>query len=486
MSLADFLGLVIAPICLLVTGFVCGMLFSANGRIRARATALVVWAVISGALLWLSSLALGAQLASSPLFADFSSIIRSTTYSHLVDGSLQKTTSAVLIGLYEFGTLCGFAAFSSSGNPELSSQQAIVYPPAKQVIRIGNHAVNDANESTETLQMGSRDSVILDKDERTIMEVFAFGKAVRAVPRIDSTNPQGYFYEGIPSLNLDTSRMSKLLDSLARKAFLESELSDKMLTCKTCGSANLRLLSMCPECKSMRLSRHPILEHFACGLIDRQKAFKRPNGDLVCPKCQGKLHLVGSDYRNLSQMYVCEECNAMNKDLLESMKCADCGSLSPVEEETEIYLYTYSMNPAAMDRFSDQIKPIEACSSHIRSLGYTVVAPAFVKGRSGTQHTFDLLVLGGDHNSELTSPESQADFRNTVVDIIVSIQPVEVDQVTTVYGKMCDVDCNSLIFAIPSLSKSAQSYVEEFKIRVLEGMTVEEALSRASLSTVNA
>jgi translation initiation factor 2 beta subunit (eIF-2beta)/eIF-5 len=481
MSIVDLLGFVIAPAGLLVTGFICGMLFSANGVFRARALALLVWAVVSGALLWIGSMALGPQLANNPLFADFSSVIKSTSYSQIL-GGVQQTTSAALIGLYEFGTFCGFAAFYSPNKTQLSVDQIAVAGP-KPVIRIGNHSVGDSAQGAVS-KVEYADPGVLEKDERTLIEVFAFGKAPKAIPRIDNSNPQGYFFEGIPNLNLDTSRISKLLDSLARKGFLESEMSDKMLTCKTCGSANLRLISMCPECKSMRLSRHSILEHFACGLIDKQEAFKKSNGDLVCPKCQGKLHLIGSDYRNLSQMYVCNECNAMNKDLLESMKCAECGTVSPVEEETENYLFSYSLDPSAMERLSDQIKPLEACSSHFRSLGYTVVAPAFVKGRSGTQHTFDLLVVGSDQKVSGPSSIGQIGFQNTVVDIIVSTRPVEVEQVTKVYGKMCDVDCNSLIFAIPALSKSAQNYVEEFKIRVLEGRTLEEALAKPSASPV--
>ncbi|MDG6906298.1 MAG: hypothetical protein JRN20_10990 [Nitrososphaerota archaeon] len=492
------------PLAVVAIGIFFGILFALPKKRSTGAIAAAGWAVTSGAAMWAIALANYQQLANIQLFSDFSQLIRSSAYPKLMFGDFQDTAVATLIGLYEIGLILGFAAFSDRGQviAVRQSERAIAAKPRVQVVaqtegRSTDHIVIKSSQSIQNddpevlknqlYEQPSESNVshVLDKDERTIVELFLFGNTAKIFPRVDVSRPEGYYFEGASSLKLDTSRMRRLLDLLVRKNILKAEMEDKMLVCKECGSPNLQLRSMCPECKSMKLSKHNIVEHFSCGLIERQESFRTPSGDLVCPKCNAKLHLVGSDYRYLSHMYVCSECNALNKDLLQQMKCGECGTVSPVGEEREQYLYTYTLNERAASELGDQIKPVEVCSTYFKSRGYVVVAPAFVSGESGTQHIFDMLVLDsrkptGAENEGVYQPQGTGSI---VVEILVSQGQIDLPEITRVYGKMCDVDCQTLIFAVPDLTADARNYADRFKIRVVEGRSIEEVLRKSEFTS---
>ena len=95
----------------------------------------------------------------------------------------------------------------------------------------------------------------LKRDEQSVMELFLYGKVSQIVPIVNVSKPEGYFYEGIPQLDWDTRRSRQVLDALVRKGFLNEELTDKVITCKACGSANIRVRKTCPQCKSLRLQK---------------------------------------------------------------------------------------------------------------------------------------------------------------------------------------------------------------------------------------
>jgi hypothetical protein len=510
---------VVAPAVMLAVGFAFGICLPLvrMSKYRLGELILAVWATGSGGAIWYGSVVFKSQLSSIAPFAAFVSLIKDTQYSTMVYGDIQQTALAALLGMYELGILAGYGTFvicqflssqnsqkKSSGLPASPRIEAATISTSGSTavpIQTTNQSINRKEKEgiinyltghgIEHVSESKSSTNTLSKEERTIIELFLFGRVSKITPRIDLTKPEGYFFEGAAALNLDTGRLKQILDSLTRRGLLDSELSDKILTCKSCDSPNVQLKNLCPVCNSMNLSKHNVLEHFACGFVERQEHFQTPSGDLVCPKCHAKLHMVGSDYRNLSQMYVCVVCNSRNKDLLQIMKCAECSAAFGVDEENEQYLYAYTLNEHAAQKMGEQIKPIAACTAHFRSLGYTVVSPAFVIGRSGTQHVFDVLILGGLQgiSTEPSSPytisaDSNGNKSNMVVEIIVSNNQVELEQITRVYGKICDIGCESLIVAIPGPSENVRNYAAGFNINLVEGRTIDEALARLSVPPV--
>ena len=316
----------------------------------------------------------------------------------------------------------------------------------------------------------------LNADERTILELFAFGKTKRIAGRYKASASEGYAFDGVPDLGWSTARVRRALESLQMKALLTAEVSDRILLCKDCRSPNLRLRRLCPVCKSINLSKHSILEHFACGMVDKEEAFTR-NGSLVCPKCSAKLELLDSDYRNLSYMYACQDCNGLNRELLETMVCNICGNETEVDAEDELALCAYLLNEQNRGLALSQIKPVEACTTFFRSLGYAVEAPALVSGKSGARHAFDLL-LGG----HLDGSPGRDSKPEVVVEILLSDKLIEADEVARVYGKLSDLHLGSIILAVPGLADDARSYATSFRLRILEGTSIEEALAASEAS----
>ena len=130
------------------------------------------------------------------------------------------------------------------------------------------------------------------------------------------------------------------------------------------------------------------------------------NGDLVCPKCKAKL--IGSDYRTLPPAYKCLSCNTQNSELKLLMKCVDCTSTTELDDEPELLLYKYTANAHMPPTALQRIKPVNNVTQYFKNLGYTIIAPAFVSGKSGTQHLFDMLVLNKIDWAESQHPEKSS------------------------------------------------------------------------------
>jgi hypothetical protein len=131
------------------------------------------------------------------------------------------------------------------------------------------------------------------------------------------------------------------------------------------------------------------------------------------------------------------------------------------------------------------IKPMDKCTDYFKSLGYSIVAPAFVSGKSGTQHLFDMLILGRvgwvetQKTANTTLPRN--DNGNTAVEVLVSNKPVNLSDITRIFGKISDIDCDFLLFAIPGLTANARNYAQAYGLKVSEGKNIEEALANSKI-----
>ena len=94
----------------------------------------------------------------------------------------------------------------------------------------------------------------LMEDEQSIMTLFKEGKIKQITPVINAALPDGYSFEGALQ-EWDPKRTRYVLDSLVQKGHLKAELADKTITCTACGSANVRIKKICPECNSLLLHK---------------------------------------------------------------------------------------------------------------------------------------------------------------------------------------------------------------------------------------
>jgi hypothetical protein len=493
------LSQLLAPAFTLILAVLVGVAFSfAPAKTRQRKTIpLIAFALSVGIAALVVVFAFNQTLTGTvytiSLFQSFAAIFENASTA-IIKYNAQLVAAIILIATIEIGLTSGFGTAFAIGNRQekrRATKAETAAPPAPA------STTADLTPSTpiaSTPYSGPAKTIDpprdqqLSRDEQNLMELFLFGKVNQINPKVDLNKPEGYFYEGIPQLDWDTKHSRQVLDSLVRKGYLTAELIDKITLCQTCGSGSIRLVKVCPECGSLRLHKEGLIEHFSCGAVERQSAFEGKNGDLICPKCKAKLNLIGSDYRILPPAYKCLGCNTLNSEPKLVTKCAECSSTAELDEEPEILLYKYTANPQMPLTELQRIKPIDSVAQFFKSLGYTIVAPAFVSGRSGTQHLFDMLILGRvgwiEPQKSDATPNARNDNGNTAVEVLISGKPINLGEVTRIYGKISDIDTDFILFAIPGLTANARNYAKAYGLKVSEGKSIEEALANSKIPKI--
>jgi predicted RNA-binding Zn-ribbon protein involved in translation (DUF1610 family) len=446
---------------------------SAISRVNGLAYAGI--ALLVGALLWLGAIIFSSTLASFSYFTSYVALYEQFASGLYVFGNPDLSVVFGLIGLLEIGMISGYGIgrFARTRLNLRRRQVAIQGPPHVQPL----YGVGDTNELNDLASVfrpvdPSVQNSPLDPDERIVAQLLLFGGISEAKPKLNDKRPEGYEYEQLRNLEWDTKKEVLVLTSLARRKLVCPYPAEKILHCKNCGATGLEYRAVCPECGSLALSKNKVLEHFSCGMIEKEVAFRTPEGDLVCPKCNKKLELIGNDYRSLGLMYVCQNCGALSKELNSRLKCKACSFTASPEEEKEETVYGFSVDQNALSRIRQLVKPIEIVVDHYKSMGYTVNAPSFVRGHSGIEHTFDLMI-----QKPVVGP-AQIE-RETLIEILASNKPIELDDVTRDYGKISDVQYSTVVLVVPSLTERARDYASAYRMTVYEGKDIRESLLNA-------
>jgi hypothetical protein len=98
--------------------------------------------------------------------------------------------------------------------------------------------------------------------------------------------------------------------------------------------------------------------------------------------------------------------------------------------------------------------------------GFEVESPAFLEGKSGADHMFDIAAYKGDKRSEVT-----------VIDLASSTEGAVPEQpVIALFAKIFDVSPeNAYFIAIPKASENGKKMAELYNIKVVEGKNQKEA-----------
>jgi hypothetical protein len=489
---------VVAPLFMLTVGLVLGAIFSLTPKktaTKTKALSLGIFGSVAAFGLALPAYLFSDKLSAVYFFNDYSAALNQVSFLNALGNSLPFVAAVGLVAALEVGLASGFSCAFSVNKRRRLKALGITNSANPQSTPSQNPEARAANVKTNASHMDNDEAEFVDeqglkKDEQNLMELFLYGKVTQITPVINVEKPEGYSFAGVPQLDWETKRTRQALESLVRKRFLKAELIDKVIVCTSCNSANVRLKKLCPDCMSMKLRKEALIEHFSCGAVERQVAFEESNGDLICPKCKVKLQLIGSDYRVLPPAYVCLGCHVRSSEPLLVMKCGDCGATAPLDEEPEVFLYKYTANSELPTQQMQQMKPIEVCSGFFKSLGYTIVAPAFVSGRSGTQHLFDILILGKvgwvePYNPDISKSLPRKDNGNTVIEVLISSKPIDLEEMTRIYGMINDIECDALLFVIPGLTENARNYAGAYNMKISEGKTIEEALANSKIPKVN-
>jgi len=310
---------------------------------------------------------------------------------------------------------------------------------------------------------GEAEASILRRSEaQRVLRAMVEGKLAVAEPTVD--------FEGVRYIKVEelaeaaASTVNTLLDEMESAGFLLSEAVASLAVCPKCGSHKLILQLSCPACGSARVEKAPMIEHMACGHVDREERF-RSDGELKCPKCGKTLRGVGVDHRRLGTLTVCIACGGK---FPAPMKRYTCSRLHTFEEAeaTIRHVKAYRLNPAKKGLIEGEIIDFQSILKRAAGKGWLFETPAVLKGRSGVEHQFAFAIWNEGREPSGNPPD-------VLADALVSEGEVDSSQVFASLAKIFDVKpWESLLIAVPRLSERARMVARSYDVNVVEAEEV--------------
>jgi hypothetical protein len=254
-------------------------------------------------------------------------------------------------------------------------------------------------------------------------------------------------------------KIEPLLEEIAESGVLVKELFDKTVLCPNCNSQYISTRYNCPYCNSFDIEKSSLIEHVKCGYMDVEQNFRKGK-KLVCPKCNGILESENFDHKKAGVWCKCNNCNKNFDIPTPSHFCRKCGTISTFEEINLKNVYSYKVKDAAQLGLKNKEFVNNAINNFLIKEGWRVKSPATVKGKSGAQHSFDIVAFKG---SKSENP--------IVIDITTSSEKAVSEQpVVTLFAKIFDVSPKkSFLVAMPKLNENGKKMAKLYKIQVIEG-----------------
>lgn len=102
--------------------------------------------------------------------------------------------------------------------------------------------------------------------------------------------------------------------------------------CNKCSSVDLKYLFQCPVCYVEDFDKVKLIEHYNCGNIS--PGFEYKNN--LCPKCDGEITDLGTDYKVIYNTLLCSSCLEMFSEPMLNIECRKCQNLFQLEENKNI------------------------------------------------------------------------------------------------------------------------------------------------------
>lgn len=310
----------------------------------------------------------------------------------------------------------------------------------------------------------AKKEVYKDRATQILLSKFLNGEIGELEPAYDPK--LGYRYPAVESITGDSSKVEELLKKLYNAEMLKRRLHDKIVSCPKCSSINVSIHYCCPYCRSFDIQRSSLIEHVNCGYMDVEENFKKIDG-LVCPKCQNELKKVDVDYRRAGIWCSCKDCTKNFDIPVTVLFCRDCHADSTFEDVTIKDVYAYSMKEDAKRGASLGWVLIAPIRDSLIEKGFNVESPAFMTGKSGASHMFDVAAQERGKTKGLS-----------VIDLAMSAEDVVSEQsVVALFAKIFDVSPDSAyLIAIPKMSDNGKKMAKSYNIHVIEAENPEEAV----------
>jgi hypothetical protein len=304
-----------------------------------------------------------------------------------------------------------------------------------------------------------------DHNTQVLLNKFLSGEISELEPVYDPK--LGYRYPAVEAIVGDASSAEAFLNRLHVAGILERRLYDKIIYCSKCGSANISIHYCCPYCKSFDVKRSALIEHVKCGYMDVEENFAR-GSKLICPKCHEELRKLDVDYRKAGMWCTCKDCSKSFDIPVTAHFCRNCHTNFTFEEAVIKDVYVYKLKEEAKEEVAVGWMVIAPIRDFLAENGFEVESPAFIKGKSGANHMFDIAAYKGEATRKVAVIDLATSTENTV-----SEQPV-----IALFAKIYDVSPDSAyLIAIPSISENGKKMAELYNIKVIEAKNQKEAIN---------
>jgi hypothetical protein len=304
-----------------------------------------------------------------------------------------------------------------------------------------------------------------DRGTQALLSKFLSGEISELEPVYKSE--LGYSYPSIEGIfGEEASRTKDSLNKLYEAGILERKLFDKVVFCPKCNSANVSVRYCCPYCKSFDIRKSSLVEHVKCGYMDVEENFLKA-GKLVCPKCGNELKKADVDYRKAGIWCACGSCGKNFDIPVTYLVCRSCHRNFDFEDVVIKDVYSYTLSEEAKQEAARGWVLIVPVREFLQENGFEVEGPAFLKGKSGANHMFDIVAR-----------KKAAAKKVTVIDFAASAEAVVSEQpVIALFAKIFDVSPESAyLIAIPKMNANGKKMAELYNINVVEAKSQREAI----------
>jgi hypothetical protein len=326
----------------------------------------------------------------------------------------------------------------------------------------------EANKAIEATKNPQAVSGMVDTEiaVKLIAEMLA-GRITNIKPQYDFTTELGYVYPAVEqTLKVKSKEAVAIMESLAAKDIVNKSFFDRLIRCQRCQAPHLRPSAHCPKCSSGHIVRGRILEHFACKYVGVEDEFTA-KGKYVCPRCKMELRTIGADYRSQGVLYKCRDCSEIFSVPFLKWRCLKCSSLANEDEVGEVVIYAYSFNEAKRNWLEFELQPKVRFVEFLQKYGYKVTANARVQGRSGAEHSIDILAARDDGVVTHT----------VAIGIEIARERIGLDRVLDFDVKAYDSGIHDkILIIIPELGEDARKFAIYQRIKVLEPKDMEIVL----------
>lgn len=326
--------------------------------------------------------------------------------------------------------------------------------------------MNKPVEPTENPQAIS--SLEQNEEATKLVAEMVAGNIVDIRPQLDFTTELGFTYPAAEqTLKVKAEQAVSILEALAAQDILKRDFFDRLLRCPQCRSVNLRPSTHCPQCGSGNFARGRVFEHSSCKFIGLEDEFVT-SGGYVCPRCGLELRISGGDYQSLGLMGKCHDCYEVFSQPEIQWRCLKCGTLTPQDGVTEVNIYSYRLNEAKRGWLEFELKPKLQLIEFLRQRGYQVKEDAVVKGRSGAEHSIDILATRDDGIVTY----------NIAIGVKVVGDEIGLGEIFDFDDKAYDIGIHDkLLVVVPGLRTEAEKFASLQRIKVLEVKDLETVLA---------